>query len=76
MKMKLWVALLLSTTLSVSAMAGLPEAIKAFDKAEYETAYPEMMALAGEGNPEAAYYMGKMFLEGLGVEPDVQKAIK
>ncbi|MBR6412712.1 MAG: sel1 repeat family protein [Alphaproteobacteria bacterium] len=76
MKMKLWAVLLLSTTLSVSAMAGIKEAVKAFDKAEYETAYPEMMALAGEGNPEAAYYMGKMYLDGLGVDADVEKAIK
>ena len=76
MRMKLWAALLLSTTLSVSALAGLPEAVKAFDKAEYETAYPEMMALASEGNPEAAYYMGKMYQEGLGVEADVTKALQ
>ena len=76
MKTKLWAALLLSTTISISAFAGLPEAIKAFDKAEYETAYPEMMALASEGNPEAAYYMGKMYREGLGVEADVEKAVQ
>ena len=74
--MKLWATLLLSTTLSVSALAGLPDAIKAFDKAEYETAYPEMMALAGEGNPEAAYYMGKMYHDGLGVEADINKALQ
>ena len=76
MKIKLWAALLLSTSLSFSAFAGLPEAIKAFDKAEYETAYPEMMALAGEGNAEAAYYMGKMYHEGLGVNADIGKAIQ
>ena len=76
MKMKLWAVLLLSTTLSVSAFAGIKEAVKAFEKAEYGAAYPEMMALAGEGNPEAAYYMGKMYQEGLGVDADVEKALK
>ncbi|MDY6407709.1 MAG: tetratricopeptide repeat protein [Pseudomonadota bacterium] len=76
MKVKLWAALLISTTISVSAMAGLPEAIKAFDKAEYKTAYPEMMALASEGNSTAAYYMGKMYHDGLGVEADIAKAIQ
>jgi len=76
MKKNLLTAILLSTILALPAYAGLPDAIKAFDKAEYETAYPEMMALASEGNPAAAYYMGRMYQEGLGVDPDVSKALQ
>ena len=76
MKIKLLGTFLLSTVLSMPVLAGLPEAIQAFEKADYETSYPEMMALAGEGDPVAAYYLGRMYDEGLGVKADTTAALR
>ena len=67
---------LLSTILSMPVFAGLPDAVQAFEKADYEAAYPEMIALANEGNPVAAYYLGRMYDEGLGVKADTTTALR
>lgn len=76
MKMKLSVVLALSTLLASPAFAGLDEAVQAFNKADYQTAYPELLALSEEGNPIATYYMGRMYKDGLGVTADPVKAIR
>ena len=76
MKIKLLGAFLLSTILSVPVLAGLPEAVQSFEKADYGAAYPEMLALANEGSPVAAYYLGRMYDEGLGVKADTTTALR
>ena len=76
MKINILGAFLLSTVLSVPVCAGLTEAVQSFEKADYETSYPEMMALANEGNPVAAYYLGRMYDEGLGVKADTTTALR
>ena len=76
MKMKLSVALVLSTLLASPVFAGLDEAVQAFNKADYQTAYPELLALSEEGNPVANYYMGRIYKDGLSVPADSVKAIR
>ena len=76
MKMKLSIVFALSMLLASQAFAGLNEAVQAFNQADYQTAYPEMMALSEEGNSVAAYYMGLMYKGGLGVTADPTKAIR
>lgn len=76
MKMKLSVAFVLSVLFASHAFAGLDEAVQAFNEADYQTAYPELIALSEEGNAEAAYYMGLMYKDGLGTTADLTKAIR
>lgn len=76
MKIKLLGTFLLSTVLSMPVWAGLTEAVQAFEKADYDASYPEMLALANEGNPVAAYYLGRMYDEGLGVKADTTAALR
>lgn len=66
---------LLASCLAVSAAADLNEAVRSFNKADYQAAYPELKALSEEGNPVAAYYMGRMYREGLGMDVDADKAV-
>ena len=76
MKSKFSAVLLLSCMLSAPVMAGLPEAVGAFEAQNYEAAYPELLALANEGNSVASYYLGKMYSDGLGTTADKVKAIR
>ena len=76
MKSKFSVVLLLSCMLSTPVLAGLPEAVGAFESQNYEAAYPELLGLANEGNSVAAYYLGRMYNEGLGTTADKVKAIR
>ncbi len=75
MKIKFALTVALSLTLSCSAFAGLTEAVNAFNKGDYATAYPEMLALSQEGDAKATYYLGLMYKDGLGVTKDSNKAI-
>ena len=75
MNKKFWTMLLVSTCWTMGAFAGLPEAVQSFEKGEYETAYPELLALSEEGNTVAAYYLGRMYQDGLGVTADKDKAL-
>ena len=76
MKIKFVATMMLSTLLSVSAMAGLSDAVRAFDAGDYQAAYPELLSLSEEGNAVATYYLGRMYKEGLGVTADTAKAIR
>lgn len=67
---------LLGTTLiSTAAMAGLTEAITAYDATHYPKALEEFSYLADEGDGTALYYMGQMYEKGQGVTADKDKAL-
>lgn len=62
--------------MSATAFAGLSDALTAFGIKRYEQAFAEFSYLADEGDATAAYYLGKMYAQGLGVEKDDQRAIE
>ena len=72
---KKWIiCLLCSTFISSMAFADLEQGVKAFEQKKYEQALEEFSYLAEEGNNVAAYHLGLMYEEGLGVEQSAEKA--
>jgi len=69
--------LFLSTALVLStpALSGLPEALMSLDYQQYPTALAEFQHLATEGSASALYYLGKMYLNGWGVERNIPQAV-
>ncbi len=61
---------------STAAVAGLSDALTAFNIKRYDQALSEFSYLSDEGDPIASFYLGKMYAEGLGVEKDKQRAIE
>lgn len=57
-----------------SAQAGLNDAILAYDYGQYASALSEFTYLLDEGNPVAAYYMGRMYHLGQGVSKNIVTA--
>jgi TPR repeat protein len=51
------------------------QGISAFNAGAFDTALQKLEPLAKAGNPEAAYWTGRMYEDGLGVKKDVDKAI-
>lgn len=54
---------------------GVKQGISAFNAGAFDIAQQKLEPLAKAGNPEAAYWMGRMYEDGLGVKKDVNKAI-
>lgn len=48
------------------ASAGLDEGISAYEAGEFATAMAELKPLADQGNPQAQYYVGRMYANGEG----------
>lgn len=71
---KIIFSLLCTTVFSTAAMAGLDEGIKAFSQQKYQQAFEEFSYLAEEGNNIAAYHLGLMYEQGLGVPASAQTA--
>lgn len=57
-----------------SAQAGLNDAILAYNYGQYAPALSEFAYLLDEGNPVAAYYMGRMYHLGQGVPQNLNMA--
>ena len=71
---KILLLLGLTTILACTANAELSDGVSAYQNKLYPNAFAEFTYLAEEGNPAAAYYLGKMYLEGLGTPQNVAKA--
>jgi len=56
------------------AYAGLAEGLAAYDRADYATAFKELVPLAEKGDATAQYKMGKMTSLGQGVPRDARSA--
>lgn len=72
---KTLLSLLCGTILSVQAQAGLNDALLAYQYQQYSAAFAEFSYLQEEGDPIAAYYLGRMFQLGQGVSVNLNKAI-
>lgn len=66
--------LLICTTLSTAA--DLETAKRAYQTKDFSTAFKEATPLADQGNAEAQFLLGKMYLKGDGVLADHEQAIK
>jgi TPR repeat protein len=71
------VALVLSMSLTVSAIAGpLEDGMDAYKRKDYATALQLLRPLAEQGNPDAMFQLGTMYDEGKGVPQDYVEAHK
>jgi TPR repeat protein len=61
---------------SLSAGADLASAKHAYEQKDYAAAFKEFTPLAEQGNAEAQFFLGKMYLLGQGVPKDSDLAIK
>jgi hypothetical protein len=59
-----------------SVYAGFEEGLAAYERAAYETAFKEFMEAAEQGHAEAQFYLGLMYLEGIGVLKNYAEAFK
>lgn len=62
------------TCLAGSAEAALSDGLLAYQYKQYPAAFAEFTYLVEEGNPAAAYYLGKLYQEGLGTPKNLAKA--
>ena len=73
--MKKTIFTLLGTTfLAIQAQAGLSEGILAYNYQQYPAALEEFSYLKDEGDPVAAYYLGRMYHLGQGVPQNLGAA--
>lgn len=69
------VSLALTATVSLGAFAGMDEAKNAYNSGQFESAYQEFEILYGQGDAEAAYYLGRMHHMGEGVPQNFSQAL-
>ena len=65
---------LLFLALASAAVADTESGITAFNRGQYATALEEFAEPAREDDPEALYFLGRMYETGLGVEKDSARA--
>ena len=74
-RLALTLGVLALLSLPVMSFAGSGEALKAYQSGEYQKALEMWMLLAYEGDAEAQYRLGLMFLHGTGVVVSTQEAV-
>lgn len=60
---------------SAGAQANLQEGIDAYNKSEHQAALAEFEPLAAKGDAVAQLYLGRIYMQGQGSQPDYNKAI-
>ena len=60
----------------LAAGADLASGKRAYDAKDFATAFKEFTPLAEQGNADAQFFLGKMYLAGQGVLKDVNRGIK
>lgn len=68
--MRYFLFLLLTLGILGPASAGPMEALAAYKRGDYETAFTEWVDLANHGMTKAQYYVGIMHIKGQGTEPN------
>ncbi len=53
----------------------LQRGVTAYQKNDYQVALKEFESLAAKGDAMAQFYLGRMYMQGLGIKPDYNKAI-
>ena len=56
------------------AQADFADAVKAYDGGDYATAFAESLEAAKQGDPDAQYMAGFLYLRGQGVRRDLMRA--
>ena len=76
--MKRFVALCIVAVAFATAPAfgGWDEGLDAYDKGNYKTALRELRPLAEQGDVDAQFYLGLMYIGGDGVPQDYKQAVK
>ena len=77
--MRRWVGgvlLLVSVVVVIPVWAGADEAMQAYDRGDYATAFREWLPRAQQGIIEAQYNLGVMYAQGQGVPQDDGQAIQ
>lgn len=69
-------AFMLAIAVPVTAQAGYLAGVHAYNAGDFTTAFVELAPLAEEGNVNAQYYLGQMYLSGRGAERDEAKAFE
>jgi len=69
-------AFIVLLSVSFSAAADLASAKDAYQQKDYATAFKELTPLAGKGNADAQFILGKMYWMGQGVLKDPDQAMK
>ncbi len=64
----------LVVSFSHNAMAAFDKAMQAYDSGKFEQSYKMFLVLAEQGNEDAQFNLGLMYLDGLGVQKDLIKA--
>ena len=72
----LLVAALMAASLPGVASAGFEEGVAAYERNDFEAAMREFLPLARAGNAWAQYNVGVLHHHGLGVEADLDEAVK
>ena len=73
---KLLLVAVLLAGFAAFAHAGFDDGKAAYGRGDYAEAYEDLKALAGLGDAEAQYFLGRMYDRGLGVAKDQAEAIK
>jgi TPR repeat protein len=60
----------------LSAAGDLASAKRAYEAEDYATAFKQLTPLAGQGNADAQFILGKMYLMGRGVPKDPDQGMK
>lgn len=60
---------------SAGAQANLQEGVDAFQAGNHRAALGQFTPLAENGNAVAQFYLGKIYMQGLGAKPDYNKAL-
>ena len=66
----------LSIGISLQAVAGYVEGENAFNEQNYALAFDEFLPLAEEGDYRSQYYIGYLYVNGLGVQKDGKKGVE
>ena len=74
MVIKLTLAAVLSLGLIAPAGADLQDGVAAYVRGDFATAIREWKPLAEQGDPEAQFHLGEMYLRGRGVTQNFQEA--
>ena len=70
----LLLATVLVVALAAPASAGLPDAIEAYDRGDYASAFAEAMPVAQHGDADAQYLVGHFYARGQGVRTSLVHA--
>ena len=74
--MKKLLLLFLSIGVSLQAFAGYNEGEKAFEDQNYALAFTEFLPEADAGDYRSQYYIGYLYVYGLGVQKDGKKGVE